>query len=33
MLLVPALKDISQPGQAYKMRILAKMINGLKFFF
>ena len=31
MLLVQASKDISQPGQAYKMGILEKMINGLKF--
>ena len=31
MLLVQASKDISQPGQAYKMEILEKMVNGLKF--
>ena len=31
MLLVQALKDISQPGWAYKMKILAKIVNGLKF--
>ena len=31
-MLVQASKDISQPGQAYKMGILKKIINGLKFF-
>ena len=31
MLLVQASKDISQPGQAYKMEILEKIVNGLKF--
>ena len=31
MLLVQASKDISQPGQAYKMGILEKIVNGLKF--
>ena len=31
MLLVQASNDISQPGQAYKMGILEKMVNGLKF--
>ena len=31
MLLVQASKDISQPGQAYKMGILEKMVDGLKF--
>ena len=31
MLLVQASKDISQPGQAYKMKILEKIVNGLKF--
>ena len=30
MLLVQASKYISQPGQAYKLRILEKMVNGLK---
>ena len=30
MLLVQASKDISQPGQAYKMEILEKIVNGLK---
>ena len=32
MLLVQASKDISQPGQEYKMGILEKMVYGLKFF-
>ena len=31
MLLVQASKDISQPGQAYKMGILEKIVNGLQF--
>ena len=31
MLLVQASNDISQPGQAYNMGILEKMVNGLKF--
>ena len=31
MLLVQASKDIAQPGQAYKMEILEKIVNGLKF--
>ena len=31
MLLVQASKDISQPGQAYQMGILEKMVDGLKF--
>ena len=31
MLLVQASKDISQPGQAYKMGILEKIVNGLIF--
>ena len=31
MLLVQAAKDIWQPGQAYKMEILEKVVNGLKF--
>ena len=31
MLLVQASKDIAQPGQAYKMGILEKIVNGLKF--
>ena len=31
MLLVQASKDIWQPGQAYKMGILEKIVNGLKF--
>ena len=31
MLLVQASKDISQPDQAYKMEILEKTVNGLKF--
>ena len=31
MLLVQASKDISQPGQAYKMRILEEIVNCLSF--
>ena len=31
MLLVQASKDISQPSRAYKMGILEKIVNGLKF--
>ena len=31
MLLVQASKDILQPGQAYKVGILEKMVSGLKF--
>ena len=31
MLLVQASKDISQPGQAYKMRILEEIVNRLNF--
>ena len=31
MLLVQASKDILQPGQAKKMGILEKIVNGLKF--
>ena len=31
MLLVQASKDISLPGQAHKIRILEKIVNGLKF--
>ena len=31
MLLVQASRDISQPGQAYKMGILEKIVNGLRF--
>ena len=31
MLLVQASKDISEPGQAYKMGILEKIVNGLEF--
>ena len=31
MLLVQVSKDISQPGQAYKMEILEKIVNGLRF--
>ena len=31
MLLVQASKDISQPGRAYKMEILEKIVNRLKF--
>ena len=31
MLLVQASKDISQPGRPYKMGILEKIVNGLKF--
>ena len=31
MLLIQASKDISEPVQAYKMEILEKIVNGLKF--
>ena len=31
MLLIQASKANLEPGQAYKMRILAKIVNGLKF--
>ena len=31
MLLVQVSKGISEPGQAYRMKILAKIVNGLKF--
>ena len=31
MLLMQAPKGNSEPGQAYKMRILVKIVNGLKF--
>ena len=31
MLLVPASKDISEPSQAYKMGVLAKIVVVLKF--
>ena len=31
MLLVQTSKDISEPGQAYKMGILTKIVNALKF--
>ena len=31
MQLVQASKDISQTGQAYKMGVLEKIVNGVKF--
>ena len=31
MLLVQVSKDIFEPGQVFKMKILAKIVNGLRF--
>ena len=32
MLLVQVSKDIFEPGQVFKMKVLAKIVNGLRFF-